>query len=92
MKIVIPGGAGAMARACIEDILKQKDVSQVVLCDIDEEAAKKTVADLGDKRLLARGQIKEKGVFPPEFVPHELYFEECTKRGLETEVSRKWLL
>lgn len=42
--------------------------------------------------LLARGQSKEKGVFPPEFVPHELYFRECAKRGLETEVSRKWLL
>jgi saccharopine dehydrogenase-like NADP-dependent oxidoreductase len=36
--------------------------------------------------LLARGQIKEKGVFPPEFVPHELYFEECTKRGLMISV------
>jgi lysine 6-dehydrogenase len=43
--------------------------------------------------ILARGQIKEKGAFPPELcIPAELFLKEASKRGHIVELNRKILL
>lgn len=54
MRIVVAGGAGAMAGGVLQDLLQQDDVSEIVVADISEEKAKERVATLADKRLVAK--------------------------------------
>jgi len=54
MRIVVAGGAGAMAGGVLQDLLQQDDVSEIVVADISEEKAKERVATLDDKRLVAK--------------------------------------
>ena len=43
--------------------------------------------------MLARGQVREKGAFPPELcIPAELFLKEASKRGHVVELTRKVLL
>ncbi len=54
MRIVVTGGAGAMAGGILQDLLRQDDVSEIVVADISEEKAKERVVTLNDKRLVAK--------------------------------------
>jgi lysine 6-dehydrogenase len=43
--------------------------------------------------MVGRGQVKEKGVLPPELcIPPELYLEEFSKAGFEVKIDRKEIL
>jgi saccharopine dehydrogenase-like NADP-dependent oxidoreductase len=43
--------------------------------------------------MLARGQIKKKGVFYPDLsIPPELYIKEVVKAGIEVEISKKVII
>ena len=61
MKIVLPGGAGAMGRVTVKDLLSNPKVSEVVVADIDPDAAAKLVRKFKDPRLKAV-QIPWQGV------------------------------
>ena len=54
MRVVVTGGAGAMAGGILQDLLRQDDVSEIVVADISEEKAKERVVTLNDKRLVAK--------------------------------------
>ncbi|MHB2019625.1 MAG: saccharopine dehydrogenase family protein, partial [Candidatus Xenobia bacterium] len=53
MKVVLPGGAGAMGRVTVRDLMASPKVEKIVVADINLEAAQKLVSALGDKRLEA---------------------------------------
>ncbi|MBE0479782.1 MAG: saccharopine dehydrogenase NADP-binding domain-containing protein [Dehalococcoidia bacterium] len=46
MKITVVGGAGAMARAVIKDLVECDSVSEVLIADINDDAARKFAAEL----------------------------------------------
>ncbi len=51
MKVKVMGGAGIVGAGVVKDLLRNPDVSEVVIADIDEEGAKASAAELGDKRV-----------------------------------------
>ena len=53
MKVVITGGAGAMALPATIYCLEQKDVSQVVVTDVNQKSLDDRLAQLKDKRVVA---------------------------------------
>lgn len=55
MKIVVTGGAGSMALSSLVYILDQKDVSEVVIIDINKTRLDERISLLNDKRIL--GQV-----------------------------------
>src|SRR4030042_1034108 len=52
MKIVIAGGAGAMAVSAIIYCLEQRDVTEVVVADLDESKVKDRITQLNDGRVV----------------------------------------
>ena len=52
MKIVIAGGAGAMALSAIIYCLEQRDVTEVVIADLDKSKIKERIAQLNDSRVV----------------------------------------
>lgn len=50
MKIAVVGGAGAMAKAVVKDLVESKGVSEILLADINEREAKRFAAELRKKR------------------------------------------
>lgn len=52
MKIVVTGGAGAMAFPAITYLLDQKDVTRVLLTDLDKSKLDERIAHLGDARVV----------------------------------------
>jgi lysine 6-dehydrogenase len=54
MRVVVTGGAGAMAGGVLQDLLQQDDVSEIVVADISEEKARERVNILKDQRLVAQ--------------------------------------
>jgi len=53
MRIAIIGGAGAMARTTILDLLNNKEIESVLLADYQEEKAKQIAASFDDPRIEA---------------------------------------
>jgi saccharopine dehydrogenase (NAD+, L-lysine-forming) len=53
MKIIVLGGAGAMAQVIIRDLLESPDVQTVGVADVDYEAAKRAVSELGGSKTVA---------------------------------------
>ncbi len=51
MKAKILGGAGAVGKGVVKDLLKEKGVERVVIADISERAAQAAIAEIGDRRL-----------------------------------------
>lgn len=51
MQIMVLGGAGAMARAAVRDLIAAKDVSQVAISDIDGEKAKRFAEELNSNKV-----------------------------------------
>jgi len=49
MKIVILGGCGDMAKVAVNLLVKEKDVTELVIADLNENKAKKMAAELGPK-------------------------------------------
>jgi saccharopine dehydrogenase-like NADP-dependent oxidoreductase len=52
MKIVVAGGAGAMALSAIIYCLEQRDVTEVVVADLDKSKVKDRIAQLNDSRVV----------------------------------------
>jgi saccharopine dehydrogenase-like NADP-dependent oxidoreductase len=50
MKILILGGAGIVGRAVVKDLVSQKDVSQVVIADVNIKKAEKFLDKLNHKK------------------------------------------
>ena len=51
MKLVLLGGAGAMSRAAVRDLVKTKEVSKIVIADINKENAARLVDELRSKKI-----------------------------------------
>ena len=51
MKIVVTGGAGAMALSAVIYCLEQNDVEQIVITDIEKKSLDQRIAQLNDKRV-----------------------------------------
>ena len=52
MKIVVPGGDGAMAWPSVIHLLEQPDISEILLIDLDKAALEERIKKLGrDRRL-----------------------------------------
>lgn len=54
MRIIISGGAGAMALPGIIYCLEQQDVNEIIIADKDETSIDKRIAQLNDKRLIGK--------------------------------------
>jgi saccharopine dehydrogenase-like NADP-dependent oxidoreductase len=54
MKIVVTGGAGAMALPAIIYCLEQKDVTKIVITDIEKKTLDQRVSQLNDKRVTSK--------------------------------------
>lgn len=55
MKIALLGGAGAMGRVTLHDLLESPDVAEILVGDLNLEAATTLIESLGDERLEAAG-------------------------------------
>jgi len=53
MKIAIIGGAGAMARTTILDLVENQEINQILIADYQEEKAKKIAKSINDSRVKA---------------------------------------
>lgn len=51
MKILVLGGSGIVGRAVVKDLTEQKDVSQIVIMDLNVAKAKKFVSKLKSRRV-----------------------------------------
>jgi lysine 6-dehydrogenase len=54
MKIMVAGGAGAMGRAAVVDLVAQSDVEKIIIGDLNIEEAEKFAATFNDQRVMAR--------------------------------------
>ncbi len=51
MKVKILGGAGAVGAGVARDLLRNPEVEEVVLADLNEKAAREAVEEIGDRRV-----------------------------------------
>lgn len=54
MKIIVLGGAGDMGSHAVEDLAENKDVSKIILADLNEKKAKNIIKELDSKKVYFR--------------------------------------